>query len=474
MPLIIPTNSISDLGYNVDNSLRFDGTSNLTRTPASDGNLTTMTFSFWIKRSKLGTDQRLVSTNYVSTSLFYMRFNTDDTIRLIGYSGGGATIHVNKVTNRVFRDTSAWYHLVITLDSTNATAEDRCKIFINGERETSFSASSNPSLNRTFVWNKSSYKNDIGHYANDGSKHVDGYMSEFCFIDGTALDATSFGEFDTNSGIWKPIDVSGLTFGTNGFYLPFENSGALGQDDSGNGNNYTVNNLTSIDQTTDTPTNNFATLNPLVTLSGGTLSEGNNKFNYGSNSWRSSFSTIGANSGKWYCEVKYDSGTYAIYGIVDEDGYSRNSGNQLADVTFNYSHGYGYFNNTGNKQSTGKDGQSTATSYGNSFTTGDIIGIAMDLDNGKLYFSKNGVFQNSGDPTSGATGTGSAYNITNSTSLFYFFGVSVYNGTALLNTGNPSFTISSGNSDANGYGNFEYAPPSGYYALNTKNLSEYG
>ena len=232
--------------------------------------------------------------------------------------------------------------------------------------------------------------------------------------------------------------------------------------------------LTSLDQTTDTCVVNFATLNPLVTLSGGTLSEANLKYNYGSNGWRSSFSTIGANKGKWYCEAKFDSGTHLIVGIVDEDGYSRNSGNFLADSTFNYSNGYAYYSNDGSKNATGKDGQATSASYGNSFAAGDIIGIAMDLDNGKLYFSKNGTFQDSGDPTSGSTGTGSAYNITNSTTLNYFFGVSPYNATASLNTGNPSFSISSGNADANGFGNFEYSVPSGYYALNTTNLNTYG
>jgi len=475
MPLILPSNSISDLGYEVDNSLRFDGASNdyLSKTPASDGNLTTMTFSLWIKRSKLGTDQKFISTNYASSSLFYMRFNTSDQLQLIGYSGGGATLHVNKITNRVFRDTSAWYHLVVTLDSTDATAEDRCKIFINGEIETSFNASSNPSLNRTFVWNKSSHVNGIGHYAYDGSSHFYGYMSEFCFIDGTALDATSFGEFDADSGIWKPIDVSGLTFGTNGFYLPFENSGALGQDDSGNGNNWTVNNLTSIDQTTDTPTNNFATFNRLIKTGNDikTLANGNTSITASSSSaWGTLYSTIPVNTGKWYCEIKIDginSGdpNNFIFGVKDIDQINHSSNNQVADTT----NGYGYRGVTGKKENNG-----TQTTYGNSYTTGDIVGIALDLDNHKLYFSKNGTFQNSGDPTSGATGTGSAFDLT--TDKYYVFGTSSYytQEQYSINFGNPPYTISSGNSDGNGYGNFEYAPPSGYYALNTKNLAEYG
>jgi hypothetical protein len=458
-------------GYDVDNSLRFnDGSSDyLSRTGTTPTNEDKATISFWVKRGALGTYQRIISGQSDVSGRDSIYFLTDD--KLHGYVANATAGGWN--TSMVFRDPSAWYHIVLAFDTTQATATNRLKVYVNGEEVSISFSGGNITQNTNLGINNSSF-NTIGTDSDGPSEYFDGYLSEFVMVDGSQLDPTSFGEFDEDSGIWKPIDVSGLTFGNNGFYLPFKNSAALGQDDSGNGNNFTVNNLTSVDQSTDTPTNNSATLNPLVTLSGGTLSEGNTKFNYGSNGWRSSFSTIGANSGKWYCEVKYDSGTYALYGIVDEDGYSRNSGNQLADVTFNYSHGYGYFNNTGNSFSTGKDGQSIDASYGNSFTTGDIIGIAMDLDNGKLYFSKNGVFQNSGDPTSGATGTGSAYNITNSTSLFYFFGVSVYNGTALLNTGNPSFTISSGNSDANGYGNFEYAVPSGYYALNTKNLAEYG
>jgi hypothetical protein len=458
------------LGYEVANSLRFnDGSSDyLTRTFGSSATSDKIgTYSSWIKRSTLG-EKDLFSAPGGGNRGF-IRFEGDDQLRTRTL----ATANEVK-TSMKFRDLSAWYHIVIAYDTTQSTASNRVKIYINGNQQTDLSATTYPSQNSSIYWGQNGIQTEIGYDIFDGgSGYYDGYTAEVVWIDGQALDPTSFGAFNPVTNIWEPIAYTG-TYGNNGFRLDFADSSALGNDVSGNDNDFTVNNLTSVDQSTDTCSNNFAVLNPLVTLSGGTLSEGNLKYNYGSNGWRSSFSTIGAKKGKWYCEAKFDSGTHLIVGIVDEDGYSRNSGNFLADSTFNYSNGYAYYSNDGSKNATGKDGQATSASYGNSFAAGDIIGIAMDLDNGKLYFSKNGTFQDSGDPTSGSTGTGSAYNITNSTTSNYFFGVSPYNATVSLNTGSPSFSISSGNADANGHGNFEYAVPSGYFALNTKNLSEFG
>ena len=303
-----------------------------------------------------------------------------------------------------------------------------------------------------------------------------GYMAEVVLIDGTALDPTSFGEFDSDSGIWKPIDVSGLTFGTNGFYLDFENSGSLGADVSGNGNNFTVNNLTSIDQSTDTCTNNFATMNGLLlSVASLNFTDGNLTNNGNSSStWRTMYSTIGASSGKWYFEVRINKTKTSdpnnfIIGIQDAEQMFQASNTAEISST---SRGYGYRGNGGNKvnNTTG-----TGSSYGDSYgSIGDIIGCAVDLDNHKIYFRKNGTYQNSGDPTSGATGTGSAFDLT--TGITYMFGISSYydDDRHSFNFGSPPYSISSGNSDGNGYGNFEYAVPSGYYALNTKNLAEYG
>ena len=458
------------------NSCRYDDGSNDYLEKAqtgSNGNQKTWTISMWIKRSTLGTSQFLFSFGENASSDGKMYFDADDFLVLTNDGQNGSS----NETDMKFRDTSAWYHIIWACDVTQSDNADRWKVYVNGNQITLTGtvsiSNADGIVNR---WN--GFDNWIGAAArsqqgSEGIQSFDGYITEVIFIDGQQLSPTDLGAFNPVTNIWEPIAYTG-TYGTNGYKLNFADSSALGDDTSGNGNDFTANNLTSIDQSTDTCSNNFATLNPLVTLSGGTLSEANLKYNYGSNGWRSSFSTIGANKGKWYCEVKFDSGTNLVVGIVDEDGYSRNSGNFLADSTFNYSHGYGYFAGDGHGNSTGKDGQGTDVTYGDTFAAGDIIGIAMDLDNGKLYFSKNGTFQNSGVPTSGSTGTGSVYNITNSTTLNYFFGVSPYNATASLNTGSPSFSISSGNADANGHGNFEYAVPSGYFALNTKNLSEFG
>jgi len=470
MPLIIPTNSISDLGYNVDNSLRFnDGSSDyLSRTGTTPTNEDKATISFWVKRGALGVYQRIISGQSDVSGRDSIYFLTDD--KLYGYlanaTAGGWS------TPMVFRDTSAWYHIVIAYDTTQATATNRVKVYVNGE-EVSISFAPNITQNTNLGINNSSF-NTIGTDS-DGSpsEYFDGYLSEFVMVDGSQLDPTSFGEFDADTGIWKPIDVSGLTFGTNGFYLDFENSGSLGADVSGNSNNFTVNNLTSIDQTTDTPTNNFATLNPLnvPTSNAPTFSEGNLK-SVSSSSSSGSFggsSTIGVSTGKWYIEAKclVSGHTQATVGVTYNDSESARTNNDATD-----SYEYSYRMN-GNKLHDGVD-----SSYADTYTTNDIIGIALDLDNHKIYWSKNGTWQNSGDPESGATGTGSAFDLdTGQTYMFYHqdvTGASSNTSTFEFNFGSPPFTISSGNSDGNGYGNFEYSVPSGYYALNTKNLAEYG
>jgi hypothetical protein len=235
-------------GYDVANSLRFDDGSSdyLNRTTGTPTNANKCTFSLWAKRGQLGGTKAL------------MGFHTNDSNR------GNFVFEVDKLevrmfdtsmqltTNRLFRDVSAWYHIVLAVDTTQGTASNRVKLYINGVQETSFSTSSYPSQNSDFGFNKSGivFKTTQKGEQND---FFDGYISEFVMVDGQQLDPTSFGEFDEDSGVWKAIDVSGLTFGNNGFYLDFENSGSLGADVSGNGNNFTVNNLTSIDQTTDTP-----------------------------------------------------------------------------------------------------------------------------------------------------------------------------------------------------------------------------
>jgi hypothetical protein len=303
--------------------------------------------------------------------------------------------------------------------------------------------------------------------------YFDGYMAETVLIDGSQLDPTSFGEFDEDSGIWKPIDVSGLTFGTNGFYLDFEDSAALGDDVSGNGNDFTVNNLTAIDQTTDTPTNNFATMNPLAyRLDAGvslpTYSEGNTVVSYADDSGagKSTMATIGFQNGKWYWEYKVGTANDTIFGGITRMDYDPND---------NFAGRSCYYNKTGAfSVGTGTGGTGNG-SYGDSYTTNDIIGVAFDCDNGVIWFSKNGTWQNSATQAeieAGTTTNSATTGITLNQFWSPFFEGA--NGGMSANFGSPAYAISSGNTDGNGYGNFEYAVPSGYLSLCTKNLAEYG
>ena len=476
--LLYPSNVFVPTTYNVDNSLRFnDGSSDyLSRTPSSAGNTKKFTISFWLKRGTItGADQNIFHAFPSSGSRSQILFNSSEQL-LVDLEAGNTN---RLITTRVFRDTSAWSNIVIVYDSDNGTSGNRVIIYINGVRETSFGTETYPSSGSTSQINTTT-QHEISSYDGSGS-YFDGYLAEFVLLDGTVADATSFGEFDEDSGIWKPIDVSGLTFGTNGFYLDFEDSGALGNDAVGS-NNWTANNLTAIDQTTDTCTNNYATLNPLnvPTSNAPTFSDGNlvsiTSTATGSYKWGGS-STIGMTSGKFYCEAKatIDS-TYSrnVIGITgDSSNLARTNGSIL-----NTTASCGYYSSNG---SVAYNGSGDISGFSTSYTTGDIIGMAFDLDNGKLYFSKNGTFLNSGNPTSGSTGTGAVSILASSTTPdgAYFFAQTDDTGTSSpskfeFNFGSPPYAISSGNADGNGYGNFEYAVPSGYYALNTKNLSEYG
>ena len=472
MPLILGTNSIKDTGYEVANSLRFNSGSSdyLSRTPSSATNQDLWSLSFWIKRSNLGSYQSIYGVYANSTNQETLAF--DDSDRLYWQLYQSSAVKGQLTTNRVFRDVSAFYNILIVYDSANGTAGNRMRMYINGVEETSFATDTNPSSGQDSQWN-STTAHTIGRI--NTANYMNGYMSELVAVDGTALSPTDVGEFDEDSGIWKPIDVSGLTFGTNGFYLPFENSGALGQDDSGNGNNFTVNNLTSVDQSTDTCTNNFATLNPLnvPTSNAPTFSEGNTKVvtPSASGGYYGGSSTIGVSSGKWYFEFITDTNpitvcnsTFGVSYNPGEDARNNWHAGQLNTHNWGYNLGDGkiYYNNT-------------VATYGATFATSDILGMAVDLDNHKIYWSKNNTWQNSGDPTSGSTGTG-AFSLDTGQTYFVTAGDvnSSPQATIQINFGNPYKALSSVASDANGYGSFEYAPPSGYYALCTKNLAEFG
>ena len=444
------------------NSVRFnDGSSDGFSLSGQNGNRKTFTFSCWVKRSVFG-ENFLFNSRIDASNHFLTRFTGAHQLELLNRTS--ASNNFILTTNRLFRDVSAWYHIVVAVDTTQSTANDRVKFYVNGVQETSFATQTMGSQDADLSLNTSTATHYIGQEYTSGSNFFDGYMSEVILVDGQALTPTSFGV--TNSdGVWTPIPYTG-TFGTNGFNLQFEDASSLGTDSSANGNNFTVNNLTSIDQTTDYPVVNFATFNSLwierannvqPAFSNGNLTATFD--NSGTN--EQGVSNIAVSTGKWYCEIKWDSATAntatstGIFPVDYFDGDPFPSAYiYLADGTIR--------------------SKNSASSYGNSYTTGDIIGIALDLDNNKLYFSKNGTFQNSGVPTSGSTGTG-AISITADTYYLYCSDyASSGNRQASANFGNPPFSISSGNADGNGYGNFEYAVPSGYYALNTANLAEFG
>jgi hypothetical protein len=471
MPLILGANTLAGGGYEIDNSLRFNSGSSdyLNRTPASSTNRKTFTFSQWVKRSDLSNITTIFSTGTNSTTNGFLAFFIDSNGYLRTYIY--ETNNKEVLTNSRYRDPSAWYHIVLAVDTTQATASNRVKIYVNGSQVTDVSLTNGgyPSQNFDLLVN-STTEQRIGVYKDSGGSlgsYWSGYMSDYFLIDGQALDPTSFGEFDSDTNIWKPIPYTG-SFGTNGFYLEFKDSSALGDDTSVNSNDFTVNNLTSIDQTTDTPTNNFATANPLhfnATIpSAGTLSDGNLTFtsSQGASAYPAFYSTIGASQGKWYAEFKVTTANSAIIGI----GSGIATGGFLGGGLYDYAYYYdGTFYNNGSNQGT----QS-------SYTDGDIISVAMDLDNNKIYVAKDNVWQHSGDPSAGTGGFVITAPASNNTGTYLIAYGDAGGGTPAIqgNFGNPPFAITTGNADANGYGNFEYAVPPGYYALNTKNLAEYG
>ena len=479
---ILPANTLSS-GFDVANSLMFNDGDNdyLNKTPAGDGSRIKWTWSGWIKRCSLG-HQPIFSTPGNSGNIYdEFYFNSTDKIQ---YSAVVSGTQYALRTARQFRDTNAWYHIVLIFDSNNGTAGDRMQLWVNGVRtvEADFEDTTfKDAQNYNSATNKASYVTYIGRVSTNTAAYFDGYMAEVVFQNDNAdSPVDKFGEFDEDSpSIWKPIDVSGLTLGTNGFYLDFEDSSDLGNDAAGS-NNWTANNVAATSQMIDTPTNNHPTMNFLnvPTSSGPTFSEGNlssvsTNANFGGSS------TFGMTTGKWYCEAKCvtDATIRNAIGITGETGELARDNNAPTSSSSDQS-SIGYLAENGNFYNPAAGNQ--GSSYGDSYANDDIIGIAMDLDNMKLYFSKNGTFQNSGDPTTGATGTG-AIDITVAVADTIDGAYFVCQGSAGASTsrfdwnfGSPPYAVSSGNSDGKGHGNFEYSVPSGYLAWCTKNLGSDG
>ena len=460
----------------IDQSARFNDDDNayLNDTSPQSGNRRTFTISFWFKRSTLGTYQALYSAGTVGNYFTIVHFHPNDTLYIQDYA---SSVQYTLVTNQVFRDITNWYHMVIAYDTTQATASNRIKLYINGSQVTSFSTETYPSQNYDTFANSNITNNNIsiGAYSNNLSAtnyRFDGYLAEYNLIDGTALTPSSFGE--SKNGTWVPIAISGLTYGTNGFRLTFADSSNLGDDTSGNGNDFAVNGLASTDVCIDSPTNNFCTMNSLQKGAYVTLSEGNLQVagNSATNS-AVALGTFSQTSGKWYFEVRQGAVSSEFIGVMVKQVSFENSLIDGSSVAQTHAKGVVARYN-GLVRGISGELQLTSTT---TWTTGDIIGIAFDMDNGAVYFAKNNTYLNSGNPTSGSSKTGSFLNFTVDDTRIGTPALDSYTGGSVFaNFGSDSSfggnATAQGNTDENGKGDFYYTPPSGYLALCSANLPD--
>ena len=436
-------------GYTIDQSIRFnDGDSPyLNRTFGTPTSNSQFGYSFWIKLGEGYDGKYIISANGSGNNdNFYFSSNK------INIQEGGV---LRLQSNQLFRDFSSWYHFVVAYDLGNATASQKLRVYLNGSEITSWATDTRSSLSSTSSRLNAAVGHDVGANVFNGvSSHInnwDGYIAEFHFVDGTVLTPTDFGEYNSD-GVWIPIEAS-PTYGNNGFYITGETASDLGEDFSGNNNDFTSSGLATTDQMLDTPTDNYSIFNPVAScnVSGQplTISDGNLRTSAGGTSNAiEAITQIGPSSGKWYAEFTLNaapqlSNQYPVIGVIAAD-LNITGGNNVGDSTFR-----GYVPN-GNIQGTG------GGAYGDTFTTNDIIGCAIDLDNQKIWWSKNGVFQNSGDP---AAGTNAAF--TNLTAgLFYRFCISHAGSTATDVTGNF------------GQSAFTYTPPTDFNALSTAALDD--
>jgi len=456
-------------GFNIDNSLKFEraNAEAIETTNQAAGNKKTWTFSAWIKRTELSKDYHTVfGSGYTAIKLM-----EQDNIRVELYDGSN-TRYAD--TANLLRDTAAFYHIVVALDSTDGTAADRVKIYINGVRVTSFSNTTytNMTQNDEFGLGYAGSAGSerylrLGRYF-DGAEGFSGYMSDVYYLNGTAEDADAFGETDEDSGIWKPKKYTGSGFGTQGFKYEFKDSSALGTDTSGEGHDAnSLNAIAAKDQATDTPTNNFCTLNPLVNFkytTNGIFEGGTQYGNSTGGGVGGAFGTMAVTSGKWYWEVKLIQQVAHYIGVSavdDGDNVLASSDPHQINSSFVF--------NISAARIEYIDGGSVTAGSADAFTdfhsTGAIMGIALNMDDNQISIYGNGTLQADVANTSlfdAANKMVVPFHATINDTVQYNFG------------GYSAWTPSSAVSDANGYGTFEYAPPSGYYALCTKNLAEYG
>ena len=438
----------------------------LTRTPSSVSNKLKWTFSCWVKRSKLGASQNLLASYGASNTQDNIWFQSGDYLSYQLYNNGTTRAQYN--TARLFRDTSFWYHIMVVYDAANSTAADRIIFYVNGERDTSGTMTTVPATDRNSNINNN-YPHNIGASGTGGtlSDYFDGILSHVHLCDGYAYQASSFGSTDSTTGEWQINTSPSVSYGTNGFFILKDTNS--GTDQSGQSNNLTVGGGT-LTKTEDCPSNVFATLNPLTYQESNFLIYAGNTAGYNtSSSTRAIASTLAfPNTGKYYAEMKIgEVSSNVTTGIISSIAFDTDAAAEQLGTQNQYE-SYAYQNN-GNKISNG-----TSTSYGNSFS-GGIIGIAVDMDNKNIYFSKDGVWQNSGNPESGATGTGAAFtDLQNDKDYMFAVSCQGSNPRIFWNFGNGYFdttAVSSAGTNASGIGIFEYDVPTGYTALSTKGLN---
>ena len=459
-------------GYEIDNSIKLEDDNDefLTRTNASGTNRKTWTVSVWFKQTELAS-MRNSYTEIWDGGVFGegTRMGMDNTDRFwidIGGGTGNTGTNYRNFSTLKLRDTSAWYHLVVALDTTQSTAANRLKVWLNGTEITAWDQQQIPAQNYqcaveagvTMTW---------GAY-NATYHGFSGYLAECNYVDGVTATQNDFGEYDDDSGIWKPKEYTG-SYGTNGCYLDFELSSDLGANAKGNDVNFTLNNITAADQATDTPTNNFTTFNIIRRYNQDRISftEGGTVVNTTSgNTWTTVFNTMAVNKGKWYWEGElYTNEGLQMFGQTPQPWTEININidwylGQRSDKQ----NGAGYYGSGADVYYEGGYVDSAANA------TGDIISVAMDCDNNKVHFAVNGVYTNSSNPVNNTNGFAMLDD-------YQYFAMATYIGSYALKAnfgGYTTISISSAASDENGYGTFEYAPPSGYYALCTKNLEEFG
>ena len=471
--------------YEIDQSLLLDSgdSAYLSKTPSSAGNLRTWTLSFWVKRARLSYLQCMYGAANGSSGATDYGIIYFDSYDALGFYYNSSTI---ALTNRKFRDVSAWYHIYIKADTTQSTASDRWAIYINGVQETSFSESNTPSQNQDMAWNNNIATN-VGGIPTSSSYYFDGYMAEFHNIDGTVKPVTDFGETDDLTGAWIPKKYTGGSYGTNGFYLKFA-SGAIGTDSSGEGNNWTANNVGNGDVLLDTPTNNFPTVNftePWNTTVSD-LRQGNLNIKaatFSSGNYGNHFITfILPTSGKWYFEwltgIQAGLANNAQVGVTKQGPSGIIIPNQSqAAYTFGSSTALvvDIYGNTADLYDGGssidQDTGLTATTY--------VCAIAIDIDNNKFYAGyDNGssiTWLNSGNPATGSNGA--AHTFDSDSGIYASTTVNSANSNrsyVILNFGQngtfSNYKTAGGNADGAGIGNFYYSPPSGFKALCQKNL----